>query len=71
MELGKFDKLEAIHALGENIPRVIAEKRSQSLAKVVENWVPGLEFIQGSRGDHLHEIIFKTCHVTCQTIIFI
>ncbi|GFX13153.1 putative DD41D transposase [Trichonephila clavipes] len=43
----------------DNIRRVIADIRPQMLEKVIENWMPRLDYIRASRGSPMQEIIFK------------
>ncbi|GFT91384.1 transposable element Tc3 transposase [Trichonephila clavipes] len=53
------DKPQTLDHLEDNIRRVIADIRPQMLEKVIENWTSGLDYIRGSRGTHMPEIIFK------------
>ncbi|GFV21044.1 transposable element Tcb1 transposase [Trichonephila clavipes] len=46
--------------LEDNIRRVIADIRPQMLEKVIENWTSRLDYIRGSRGSPMPEIIFKS-----------
>ncbi|GFV13937.1 transposase [Trichonephila clavipes] len=53
------DKPQTLDHLEDNIRRVIADIRPQMLEKVIENWTSRLDYIRGSRGSHMPEIIFK------------
>ncbi|GFW73075.1 heat shock 70kDa protein 8 [Trichonephila clavipes] len=53
------DKPQTLDHLEDNIRRVIADIRPQMLEKVIENWTSRLDYIQGSRGSPMPEIIFK------------
>lgn len=53
------DKPETIDALEQNIIRVIANIPAVMLEKVVENWTLRVRQLRRSRGQHLHDIIFK------------
>ncbi|GFV13768.1 uncharacterized protein TNCV_3957831 [Trichonephila clavipes] len=53
------DKPEMLDHLKVNIRRVIADIRPQMLEKVIENWTSRLDYIRGSRGSPMPEIIFK------------
>ncbi|GFU97705.1 putative DD41D transposase [Trichonephila clavipes] len=53
------DKPQTLDHLEDNIRRVIADIRPQMLEKVIENWTSRLNYIRGSRGSHMPEIIFK------------
>ncbi|GFX10678.1 putative transposable element [Trichonephila clavipes] len=53
------DKSQTLDHLEDNIRRVIADIRPQMLEKVIENWTSRLDYIRGSRGSHMPEIIFK------------
>ncbi|GFV87775.1 putative DD41D transposase [Trichonephila clavipes] len=53
------DKPQTLDHLEDNIRRVIADIRPQMLEKVIENWMSRLDYIRGSRGSHMPEIIFK------------
>ncbi|GFW94568.1 putative LOC100569746 [Trichonephila clavipes] len=53
------DKPQTRDHLEDNIRRVIAYIRPQTLEKVIENWKSRLDYIRASRGIHMPEIIFK------------
>ncbi|GFU79239.1 uncharacterized protein TNCV_2137621 [Trichonephila clavipes] len=53
------DKPQTLDHLEDNIRRVIADIRPRMLEKVIENWTSRLDYIRGSRGSHMPEIIFK------------
>ncbi|GFU70518.1 hypothetical protein TNCV_2511741 [Trichonephila clavipes] len=53
------DKPQTLDHLEDNIRRVTADIRPQMLEKVIENWTSRLDYIRGSRGSHMPEIIFK------------
>ncbi|GFX16304.1 uncharacterized protein TNCV_4705561 [Trichonephila clavipes] len=53
------DKPQTLDHLEDNIRRVIADIRPQMLEKVIENWTSRLDYIRGSRGSPMPEIIFK------------
>ncbi|GFU95047.1 hypothetical protein TNCV_4138311 [Trichonephila clavipes] len=53
------DKPQTLDHLEDNIRRVIADIRPQTLEKVIENWTSRLDNIRASRGSHMSEIIFK------------
>ncbi|GFT42355.1 uncharacterized protein TNCV_1786461 [Trichonephila clavipes] len=53
------DKPQTLDHLEDNIRRVIADIRPQTLEKVIENWTPRLDYIRASRGSPMQEIIFK------------
>ncbi|GFW14036.1 uncharacterized protein TNCV_3546251 [Trichonephila clavipes] len=53
------DKPQTLDHLEDNIRRVIADIRPQMLEKVIQNWTSRLDYIRGSRGSHMPEIIFK------------
>ncbi|GFT38450.1 uncharacterized protein TNCV_2052491 [Trichonephila clavipes] len=53
------DKPQTLDHLEDNICRVIADIRPQMLEKVIENWTCRLDYIRGSRGSPMPEIIFK------------
>ncbi|GFW91083.1 hypothetical protein TNCV_1759571 [Trichonephila clavipes] len=53
------NKPQAFEHLEDNIRRVIADRRSQMLEKVIENWTSRLDYIRASRGSHMPKIIFK------------
>ncbi|GFT53243.1 uncharacterized protein K02A2.6 [Trichonephila clavipes] len=53
------DKPQTFDHLEDNIRRVIADIRPQTLEKVIENWTSRLDYIRASRGSHMPEIIFK------------
>ncbi|GFW88088.1 uncharacterized protein TNCV_217601 [Trichonephila clavipes] len=52
------DKPKILDHLEDNICRVIADIRPQSLENVIENWTSRLDYIRASRGSHMPEIIF-------------
>ncbi|GFX04989.1 putative DD41D transposase [Trichonephila clavipes] len=47
------DKPQTLYHLEDNIHRVIADIRPQTLDKVIENWTSRLECIRVSRGSHM------------------
>ncbi|GFY26280.1 hypothetical protein TNCV_24781 [Trichonephila clavipes] len=53
------DKPQTLDHLEDNIRRVIADIRPQTLEKVIENWTSRLDYIRASRGSPMPEIIFK------------
>lgn len=53
------DKPASIQALEDNITRVIGEIPADMLEKVTQNWTSRMDHLKRSRGQHLHEIIFK------------
>ncbi|GFS58774.1 putative DD41D transposase [Trichonephila clavipes] len=53
------DNPETLDHLEDNIPRVIADIRSQMLEKVIENCTSRLVYIRANRGSQMPEIIFK------------
>ncbi|GFX25638.1 uncharacterized protein TNCV_2082731 [Trichonephila clavipes] len=53
------DKPQTLDHFEDNIRRVIADIRPQMLEKVIENWTSRLDYIRGSRGSPMPEIIFK------------
>ncbi|GFW11628.1 putative transposable element [Trichonephila clavipes] len=53
------DKPQTLDHLEDNICRVIADIRPQTLEKVIENWTFRLDYIRASHGSHMPEIIFK------------
>ncbi|GFT70997.1 transposable element Tc3 transposase [Trichonephila clavipes] len=53
------DKRQTLDHLEDNIPRLIADIRSQMLEKVIENWTSRLDYIRAGRGSPMPEIIFK------------
>ncbi|GFW70151.1 uncharacterized protein TNCV_2216031 [Trichonephila clavipes] len=53
------DKPQTLDRLEDNIRRVIADIWPQMLEKVIENWTSRLDYIRGSRGSPMLEIIFK------------
>ncbi|GFV84640.1 transposable element Tc1 transposase [Trichonephila clavipes] len=53
------DKPQTLDHLEDNIRRVIADVRPQIFEKVIENWSSRLDYIRGSRGSPMPEIIFK------------
>ncbi|GFY19791.1 uncharacterized protein TNCV_4649611 [Trichonephila clavipes] len=57
--LAYADKPQTLDHLEDNIRRVIADIRPQMLEKVIENWTSRLDYIRGSRGSHMPEILFK------------
>ncbi|GFV29407.1 uncharacterized protein TNCV_438261 [Trichonephila clavipes] len=61
------DKPQMLDHLEDNIRRVIAYIRPQMLGKVIENWTSRLDYIRGSSGSPMPEIIFK---MQCHKIIF-
>ncbi|GFS85768.1 putative transposable element [Trichonephila clavipes] len=57
------DKPQTLDHSEDNIRHVIADIRPQMLKKVIENWTSRLDYIRGSRGSHMPEIIFKIYQV--------
>ncbi|GFW96965.1 transposase [Trichonephila clavipes] len=53
------DKPQRLDYLEDNIRRVIADIWPQMLEKVIENWTTRLDYIRGSNGSPMPEIIFK------------
>ncbi|GFU87241.1 DUF4817 domain-containing protein [Trichonephila clavipes] len=53
------DKPQTLDYLEDNIRRVIADIRPQTLGRVIENWTSRLDYIRASRVSHMPEIIFK------------
>ncbi|GFV99990.1 putative transposase [Trichonephila clavipes] len=53
------DKPQTLDHLEDNIHRIIADIRPQTLEKVIESWTSRLDYIRASRGSHMPEIIFK------------
>ncbi|GFT83772.1 putative transposable element [Trichonephila clavipes] len=53
------DKPQTLDHLEDNIRRVIADIRPQTLEKVIENWTSRLDYIRARRGSPIPEIIFK------------
>ncbi|GFX55154.1 putative DD41D transposase [Trichonephila clavipes] len=53
------DEPQMLDHLEDNIRRVITDRRSQMLEKVIENWTSRLDYIRASRGSPMPEIIFK------------
>ncbi|GFX84549.1 transposable element Tc3 transposase [Trichonephila clavipes] len=53
------DGPQTLDHLEDNIRRVIVDIRPQMLEKVIENWASRLDYIRGSRGSPMPEIIFK------------
>ncbi|GFV68669.1 uncharacterized protein TNCV_4883681 [Trichonephila clavipes] len=53
------DKPQTLDHLEDNIRRVIADIRPQTLEKVIENWTSRLDYIRASHGSPMPEIIFK------------
>ncbi|GFW84995.1 DUF4817 domain-containing protein [Trichonephila clavipes] len=53
------DKPQTLDHLEDNIRRVIADIRPQMLEKFIENWTSRLDYIRGSRGSPMPEILFK------------
>ncbi|GFX03715.1 hypothetical protein TNCV_2112871 [Trichonephila clavipes] len=53
------DRPQTFEHLEDNIRRVIADIRPQMLEKVIENWTSRLDYIRGSRGSPMPEILFK------------
>ncbi|GFY13839.1 putative LOC100569746 [Trichonephila clavipes] len=53
------DRPQTLDHLEDNIRRVIADIRPQMLEKVVKNWTSRLDYIRGSRGSPMPEVIFK------------
>ena len=44
----------------DNITRVIRGIQAEMLEQVTQNWTFRMEHLKRSRGQHLHEVIFKT-----------
>ncbi|GFW29941.1 hypothetical protein TNCV_4999811 [Trichonephila clavipes] len=59
MSLVYADKPQTLDYLEDNIGRVIADIRPQMLEKLIENWMPRLDYIRASRGSPMPEILFK------------
>lgn len=53
------DNPNSIAALETNIERVMAEIPVEMCEKVCQNWTFRMDHLKRSRGQHLHEIIFK------------
>jgi len=53
------DKPVTIDALGANIEAFIREIPTDMLERVCQNWTLRMGHLKRSRGQHLHEIIFK------------
>ena len=53
------DKPASIDALEYNIEAFIREIPAEMLEKVCQNWTKRMDHLKRSRGQHLHEIIFK------------
>ncbi|GFU99445.1 putative DD41D transposase [Trichonephila clavipes] len=53
------DKPQTLDHLEDNIRRVIADIRPQTLKKVIENWTSRLDYIRASRGSLMPRFIFK------------
>lgn len=54
-----IDKPTTLDALENNIRRVITEIPADMLERVAQNWTFRMDHLKRSRGQHLHEIIFK------------
>ena len=53
------DKLATNDALEANIEEFIREIPTDMLERVCKNWTLRMNYLKRSRGQHLHEIIFK------------
>ena len=53
------DKPASVDALKDNIEAFIREIPAEMLQRVCQNWTKRMENLKRSRGQHLHEIIFK------------
>ena len=53
------DKLASFDALEGNIEAFIREIPAEILKRVCQNWTKRMDYLKRSRGQHLHEIIFK------------
>ena len=53
------DKPAMVDALEANIEEFIREIPSDMLERVCQNWTQRMNHLRRSRGQHLHEIIFK------------
>ena len=53
------DKPAPIDALEGNIEAFIHEIPAEMLERVCQNWTKLMDHLRGSRGQHLHELVFK------------
>ena len=53
------DKPASIDALEDNIEAFICEIPAEMLERVYQKWIKRMDHLKCSRGQHLHEIIFK------------
>ena len=53
------DKPASIDVLEDNIEAFIREISAEILEKVCQNWTKRMNHLKRSRGQHLHEIIYK------------
>ena len=53
------DKHASIDALEDNIEAFIRDIPAETLERVCQNWTKRMDYLKRSRGQHLHEIIFK------------
>ena len=53
------DKPASIDALEENIEPFIPELPAEMLERASQNWTKRMDHLKRSRGQHLHEKIFK------------
>ena len=53
------DKHASIDALEDNIEAFIREIPIEMLGSICQNWTKQIKYLGRSRGQHLHEIIFK------------
>ena len=54
-----IDKPASIVALEDNIEAFIREISAEMLERVWQNWTKWVDHFRRSRGQHLHEIIFR------------
>ena len=53
------EKPASMDALEDNIEAFIREITAEMLERVYQNWTKRMDHLKRSRGQHLHEIIFK------------
>ena len=53
------DKPSSIDALEDNTEAFIRDIRAEMLERVCQNWSKRMDNLRRSRGQHLHEMIFK------------
>ena len=53
------DKPASIDVLEDNIEAFIRQIPTEMLERVCQNWTKRIDHLRRSRGQHLHEIIFK------------